>query len=619
METIPEPKKKRHLFRRILFWSMAIIIVILSAATFYVSHNLNRLISEAIMKGFNSNVISDVYELKFEKLRVNIFTGNIRVLNVELQPREVPLHQYPYINSSFSLKTSKIALVDVKLLDLVKTGKLELKRIEIIKPDIEVRLNGEKYILLPFKDTLAAKSNAPKSSKKFLNSFLLNEFKLVDASFHIINTNKGREFKVQKLNISLNELNLGQQSGLDLYAFKNVGLRIGEFSGKMNKGGIKSLRLKDFNLNVTALEIRKTIDTLVFTYGDFSTGLKNLDINTADSIFNISMQSFDLSYAKKSIDLRKIEFKPNISQAALLKRERFQKAQFAVSVGSLDIKNINFDTLVYHRKLFVDEININKVMVSLFKDKMKPVDKNKFPQYLGQKITAIPIPLMIKQVKVKEASLANLERKVDGKYAKVNITRGSLEAKNITNLPSKDMLTLKLSGFVENKAPINLTAAFSYQIPQFSINCKVGTFNLSDLNQLLAAYTPATIKKGTVDEITFSGVVNRTTATGTMEFLYHNLDIDLKLSDKKWQNSVVGFAANTYLTANNPPSADMPPKVVHYEAVRDLNKGGFNPIIRSFLSGMKETMMMSKENKKAYKEEKKAFKKEKKKSKSEGK
>jgi hypothetical protein len=376
----------------------------------------------------------------------------------------------------------------------------------------------------------------------------------------------------------------------------------------MQKGGIKSFKLNDFNLNVTALAIRKSIDTLIYTYVDFSTGLKNLDINTADSIFKISLQSFDLSFAKKDLNLKNFAFKPNISQAAMLKREKYQKAQFSISVGSINLKNVNFDTLVYHRRLLVDDINIDKVMVSLFKDKMKPIDKNKFPKYLGQKLAAIPIPLRVKQVNVTGASLTNLERKVDGKYARVNITRGSLEAKNITNLPTNEMLTVKLSGFVENKAPINLAVAFSYQQPYFNINCKVGTFNLPDLNQLLAAYTPAIIKKGTVDEITFSGVVNRTTATGTMKFLYHNLDVDLKLTDKKWQNSVIGFAANTYLSTNNPPSAGLPPKVVQYQAVRDLNKGGFNPIIRSFLSGMKETMIMSKENKKAYKEEKKKWK-----------
>jgi len=608
MEANPEIKKKRHLFRRILLWVFAIAFVILAGAAIYVSRNLNQLISEAIIKGFNSNAISDVYELKFEKLRINIFAGYIKISNVELKPRAVPLRQYPYINSSFSLKTRRITLDEVQLMTMVKTGKLELNRIIIDEPDIEVLLNGEKYILLPFKDTLAAKSNAPKDSKKFINSFLLNEFKLVDANFHIINTNKGREFRVQKLNISLNELNLGQQPRQDTYAFKNVEFAIRELTGKMNKGGVRNFSLADFKLNLMDLKINKSIDTLIFTYSDFGTGLKNLNINLGDSVFNISLKSMALSYAKKSIELAGFAFKPNLSQAELLKREKYQKAQFSFAVGSINLLNINFDTLIYSRKVFVDEIKIDKADVSFFKDKTKPLDRKKFPVYLGQKITAIPLPINIKNIKVSGASFVNVERKEDGKSAKVQIQRGSLEAKNITNLPSKDMLTLSLAGFVENKAPISLVAAFSYQKPQFTINCKVGKFNLSDLNQLLAAYTPAKINKGTVDEITFSGVVNRTKATGTMKFLYHDLNVDLKVADKKWQNSVVGFAANTYLSTNNPPSAGLPPKIVHYEAVRDLNKGGFNPVIRSFLSGMKETMIMSKENKKAYKEEKKKWK-----------
>lgn len=608
MEANPEIKKKRHLFRKILFWVITIAFVTLAGLTFYVSRNLNRLISEAIIKGFNSNSISDVYELKFEKLRINIFAGNIKISNVELKPRAVPLHQYPYINSSFSLKTRRITLDEVQLMTMVKTGKLELKRIIIDEPDIQVRLNAEKYILLPFKDTLAVKSNAPKSSKKFVNSFMLNEFKLVDANFHIINTNKGREFTVQNLNISLNELNLGQQPGKDVYSFKDVEFSIGKLAGKMNKGGIKSFELEDFKLNVIALKINKSIDTLIFTYNDFSTGLKNIAINTGDSTFNISLKSMELSYAKKSINLAGFAFKPNLSQSEMLKREKYQKAQFSFAVGTLNLVNVNFDTLVYRHKVFVDEIKIEKVDVSLFKDKMKPLDRKKFPVYLGQKITAIPLPINIKSIKASGVSFVNVERKEDGKYAKVQIQRGSLDAKNITNLPSKDMLTVNLSGFVENKAPISLVAVFSYQKPQFTINCKVGKFNLPDLNQLLAAYTPAKINKGVVDGITFSGIVNRTSTSGTMKFLYHDLNVDLKVADKKWQNDVVAFAANSYLSTNNPPSAGLPPKVVNYSAVRDLNKGGFNPIIRSFLSGMKETMIMSKENKKAYKEEKKKWK-----------
>lgn len=608
MEPETSIPKRRRPFKKVLFWTLAILFIILSITAIYVSRNYNQILADALMKSFNSSVVSDVYELKFEKLRVNIFAGNIKVFNVVMQARKTPLHPYPYINSSFSLKTRKLVLMDVQIMDLIKLGELRLSRIEINKPEIRLWLSEEKNIFLPYKDTTAQKKGKAEPGKRFINTFSLEEFQLANASFHISNTGKKREFSVKELNISLSHLKLEQLSGHDLVSFDAVELAIGEISVRMQQGGFRSFNAENISMNVKALKISSSIDTLIFTYGDFSTGMKNLDLNTSDSVLNLSLKSMDLTYANKSINLTGIVFKPNLSQAEMLRREKYQKAQFSVAVGSLNLVNVNFDTLLYRRKIFVDEMNIDKVDVSLFKDKTKPVDRSKFPQYLGQKIMAIPIPINIKNVKVTQATFANLERKEDRTYAKVNIQRGSLEAKNITNLPSKDMLTLNLSGFVENKAPISLVAVFSYQKPQFSINCKVGRFNLPDLNQLLASYTPAKIKKGTVDEITFSGVVNRTKASGTMKFLYHDLDVDLKVAGKKWQNDIVAFAANTYLSTNNPPSAGLPPKIVHYEAVRDLNKGGFNPIIRSFLSGMKETMIMSKENKKAYKKEKKKWK-----------
>jgi hypothetical protein len=610
MEAEPSITKKKRPIRKFLLWSTGIILFILILATIYITRNFNQILTDALMKTFNSSVVSDVYELKFDKLRVNIFAGNIRVFNVVMQPRTKPLHSYPYINSSFRLVTSKLILEEVQIMKLIKQGKLELSRIEINKPDIQVKLGEGINIFLPYKDTTVIKKDTVEDGKKFIKGFSLDKFQLVDASFHIINTGKHREFTVKKLNISLDGLKLDQQTGMDLFAFKKVELNIGELSGWMQKGAFRTLKFQDLKLDVNSLEVRKSIDTLMFSYTDFNTGIRNLNLNTADSIFNLSLKSLDIAYSRKSINLEGIAFKPNLSQAEMVKREKFQKTQFTVAVGSLNLVNVDFDTLIYHRKVFIDSIKIDKADVSIFKDKSKPLDRKKFPQYLGQKITAIPIPVNIKEITANGVSFVNLERKENGNYARVTIQRGSLEAKNITNLDPESTLKVKLSGLVENKAPVNLSADFSYQKPQFFINCKIGKFNLPDLNKLLAAYTPAKITKGTADEISFSGVVNRTTATGTMKFLYHDLDIDLKVADKKWQNSVVAFAANTYLSANNPVSADQPPKIVHYQATRDLNKGGFNPIIRSFLSGMKETMIMSKENKKTYKEKKKKRKQE---------
>ena len=101
-----------------------------------------------------------------------------------------------------------------------------------------------------------------------------------------------------------------------------------------------------------------------------------------------------------------------------------------------------------------------------------------------------------------------------------------------------------------------------------------------------------------------------------MKFLYHDLKVDLAIQDKaKWMSSALAFAANTYLDASNPGSATLPPRIVNYHVERDMNKGFVNILIKSVLGGLKETMIMSKENKKAYKKAKKEAKKEAKKAK----
>ena len=78
--------------------------------------------------------------------------------------------------------------------------------------------------------------------------------------------------------------------------------------------------------------------------------------------------------------------------------------------------------------------------------------------------------------------------------------------------------------YIENRVHFDLQLGFSYQKPEFSLNGKLRSFNLADLNPVILAYTPAKINRGTADEISFSGMVYKTNSTGTMKFLYHGLE-----------------------------------------------------------------------------------------------
>jgi len=602
-------KSKRPL-KKILLWIIGVFLIIVVVVAVFLYYNFNRLLSNALIKSFNSNIMSDVYELKFEKLSVNFLDGDVTVHNVQLQPREKPLHNYPYINSAFRLKAAKMSLDNVELMTLIKLNVLKLDKIEIKEPDVTLRLDGHNYVLFPFKDTTSVPGPDTVSKKKGIESFFLKEFGLIDASFHVTNLAKEREFTIQKLNISLKDLMINQPPGKYVISNKHVNFSIGKFTGSLKKKAIKYINFTDFKIAVDSFDTQQTIDTAIYHYTDFSMGLNMLDIQTADSISHLTMDSFNLSYKEKSINLKNVSFKPNISDAEMQKKFTYRTSLFSGTFGTMNMLGVNFDSLVYKGKIFIDEILLDKVSANIFTDQRKPINKNKFPNYPGQQIKAIPIPLFIKQLKATNVNLFNKEQKPDGSYGKANVNRATLNVKNITTLPTDALLIANADAYIENKAHANVTLSFDYNKPQFGINGIVKQFNLPDLNPLLQSYTPAGIKQGIADEVKFSGNVYKTNASGTMRFLYHDLEVDLALKDQeKWMNSALAFVANTYFNTSNPDAANLPPRIVQYYVERDMNKGFVNILIKSVLSGLKETMIMSKENKKAYRKAKKEAKK----------
>ena len=602
-------------FKKVLLWFFAIIILVLTGAGIFLYNNFNRLLSEALKNSFNSTLISDVYELEFKDLDINFVLGNIKVNNVVLQSREKPLKYYAYINSSFRFSTKEILLNNVEILTLLKQNRLKLKRVKIEKPTVEITIANEIPVFLPFKDTLAVVADTVKQEvKRPIEGFFLEQFDLMDASIHAENFAKERNLQIEEVDITLTDLKIDQKPGKDFFSYSYFDFYIGKIAGSLQKESIKTISLSDYEIIIDSMEVEKTIDTLIYRFNDFNLGLKNLDLQTADSIFHFTLEDFNLSYSEKSIQLQNISFSPNISETALQKRHKFQITQFAGNVGLLNITGIGFDSLFQKKKLFIDEILIDSVSAKIFKDKTKPIDLKKFPEYLGQTVAAIKLPITIKKVKATNVNLVNREYRPDSSYATANINKATMNVENFTNINTKQPLTMNADAYLENKVRFQVTLAFDYKKPEFSIKGSFPKFNLKDLNPLIQSYTPVTVKTGQVDAIEFTGTAGKSSSSGTMKFLYHDLNIDIKLDEKAaWKNSVLSFAANRVVASSNPVSEKLPPKIVKFNAERDMNKGFINIVIKSALNGLKETILMSKENKKAYKEEKKKARRENKK------
>jgi hypothetical protein len=332
-------------------------------------------------------------------------------------------------------------------------------------------------------------------------------------------------------------------------------------------------------------------------------------MQTGDSIFHLTMQSFNLSYRDKAITLKGIAFKPNLSNAAMQRRNQYRSSVFSGNVGSLKLVGLNFDSLIYRDRVLIDEVEIDRATVNIFTDQTKPLDMNKFPQYPGQQVAGISLPIRVGYVKAKGLSLVNEEKTPTG-AGKIRIGRGDLSIRNFTNLSKAKPLTVDIDGVIEGVAHLKARAEFSYQTPSFTLHAQTGRFDLTGLNAMLTSYSPASVNKGVVDELSFTTHASLEGAEGEMKFLYHDLSVNLELEKKaKWKSNLLSWAANMVIPPSNPASEKAPPRVVNFKATRDRNKGFVNIIIKSMLAGFKETMIMSKENKKEFKQQKKENKK----------
>lgn len=560
------------------------------------------------MKTFNSHIISDVYELRFENLRVNIWDGSIRVMKVSIHPREKPLKEYSYINSSFRLSSDELNLEQVAIVDLIRSTTLNMERISIVRPTIDLTLNGSRVIMLPFSDSTA--TNKPKGeAKKVIEYFLLRSFELLDANFHSKNLAKSREFRIDGLSFRMDSLRIKQRPGEDILALQHGELSIRAFDGRMSHGAFRHLEFQNFTLAVDSLGLQNTIDTIIYKTRDARLAVNNVDMQTKDSLFHAALKSFELSSREKSVRMRGIQFKPNASFESMQKKYEFVHTDAAVSIGSLQANQLDFFTLMHDRKLLIDEVRLDSVDAVLFADLVKPRDPKKSPPYLGQTVMGIPLPLRVRTLRATHVHLTNRERKPDSTLAEVHLKQATVEVNNITNMSGTDPLVLEAQALLAGKVHFRATLAFDYRKPQFKFDGVLDKFSLPDLNPVIEAYTPAKVTRGVVDQISFSGVAGSTSSTGTMKFLYHDLEVDVHLKKKaKWMSSVLAFTANQALHESNPPSDKLPPREVRFRVERDPRKGFINLLLKSLLNGLKETMFMSKENKKAYKEAKKKFK-----------
>ena len=589
---------KRH--KRLLIIA-AIILFIAGGVAFYITRNLNTVLTEKIMEVYNRADVHNFYNLQFKNLKVNIFTGNVRIGDVHFIPRNKEKAEWFSRNGSIRLDVERITITGADIIDFIKNDRIDVGKFKIKNADLFIDNRSESF--MPFAFIRKKKSGDSTNLKIRIGEIRFAHTRLI----YNDKTNPEKENHLDDLNLIIQRLEFNK-------SHKNFMFSVEKFMITMNTlalstEAIKELKVKHFALNINKIALNNNSGKYEYSYDDFYILLKNPSLITADNRYNISMKQAEIDYIKKSVSLSDINLKPLISKKKFARSFKYRHPQASLSVKNADIYQMDFSKLTYEKMLFADSLVLHDLDVNLYSDGTKPIDTTRFPDYPGKQILTLKQPLNIGSIIVRNAVIHSRMKKKRGGESFVDITDVNAIVTNVQNQKSEGQLNIEAYGKIQSSIPFEISLAFDYGYNRYSFNGHVGRSDLSSLSRVVASFAPVTISSGKIKRMDFKGKAGAEKTEGTMTFLYNDLHIEMQTGSKEkkkgFQNKFLSAVANSYLYLNNPAEPDMPPREVNFHVERDMNKSFINLLIKGLLAGIKESIIPSKENRKLYRQNRK--------------
>ena len=599
-KTKRKAKKKNLKRKRIISGVLIALFVIIAGVLFYINSNFNKLISSKIHTLYNQSEAASYYDLRFDKLRVNLINMSVRVYGVHFYPLKKDHPDFFQKNGSVEVEIGKVVLKNASIIDFLSSNNISIDAFEI--KDSKIRIFETSDNFQPF----AFIKHEDKQSSLEINIAIQNiNINKAELIYYKNNSTKAED-RFNNFNLELSKLSFIKKKSFT-FSFDKLMASLNDISYRGNKGAYISM--KQFQFGVSSFESQNKEGKFSFDFSDLFFQISQPQFITPDSIYTISAQKIILNKSHKRMTISKVFVHPNLDEKAFTKQFKYQKLRPEIKIQDIKLSNIDFDRLVDKKGIFADSLIISGAQAKLSKSKRKPLNKRKFPNYLALQIKSIKYPLNIKVVSANNVDITfNLEQE-DGQISHVDINKLRGELHNIQNQNSRQQLRLTAKGILENKIPFSTQLTFSYAQNRFSYSVDIYKSNLHSISKMIQSFAPVLIKSGAIKSIKVKGIANRTNSRGKMTFVYNNLNIQIEKSEvekkNKFGNQILSLAANTYLLSNNPTDPGLPPREVQFLAKRDMNKGFIHILIQSLLSGVKETLIPSRENRQRYKEMKK--------------
>lgn len=550
-------------FFKVLGIILAALIVIIAGALIYINYNAESIADKMLTKYYQKQPISQVYAISYSDINLDLWSASVVFHDLKIKPLQ------SFFDGSDSLRYSHPVVFDATIEKFAVNGlarnlsfnleKIHFGTIRISKPHIimiEHLTDAEKQAAKEQQNAQRADSS---SSDKNIKGIAIRRFILTD----------------------------------------------GRFSRMLRTQNLETLTVADIDITIRKIDVpfdkfAETLATDAFARTEIHTG--SINYKLPKGFYEISVQTIDISGADSLITVADLQLIPQYNKQEFGKKVGYQTDRMELSAPMLEIRSFNLGKFVTDDTLHIRNIIIDEANLVAYRDKNVAFDHSRRPKLPQQMLAALPMPVDIEKVEVKNANILyqQLDPGADAP-GQVPITRLYGTIYNATNIPTiishrgAMMWDVQAVFFDDGKMKVEIMFPRNIQSADFSFNATMGPMPATGFNQMIVPTVGAKVEEGTINSLWLKADAGEESAAGQMVLNYANLKVALlkdntgKSDDKK---GLLSLLANVVINKTNQNPADT--AAMFFE--RDKERSIFNYLAKTVVSGLKATMLPGNQN-----------------------
>jgi hypothetical protein len=301
----------------------------------------------------------------------------------------------------------------------------------------------------------------------------------------------------------------------------------------------------------------------------------NTTLASGKGVNRIKIGSSNLSLLGGTFSARDFEFVPDTTLIAQRNKDgKPVRTRNSIIISSLHVDGIHVWPLL-HRKIVIGSISLDGAKFDIATVR-KPGPKsvplpNPKPATLPQaSFQAIGMPVRINMIRLTNSIMTYSEVARDGaRPGTIRFSDMDMKISNVTNdstlMTAGTPCTIHVSTLLNEAGRLDATFGYDLLAPKLSMTCRgtVSRMNAKPLNELLENLNGIKITSGVVDSTRFDFKIDGDdVARGTVEVLYH--DLDIQMEDKVTLEQDLMARLKTFVNdkakmhEKNPPDEDKP-------------------------------------------------------------